>query len=437
MKVQVTESDTWRRTLEVEVPGEEVEKRFDTAYKNYSKTLNLPGFRKGKIPLSVVRKRFGKAIQGEVLQEVMQEFYREASRSEGLNPVSEATIEEVEYDEGNPLTFKASVDIKPELNVEGYKGIKATRPIFEVEDSDIEGHLEYLQDQGAAEKTVDRAADLGDVILADIQEIDEKGNPIEGRKQEDRTFLIGGRNATNHDLDNQLVGITAGEERRVELKHEGAEEHDHEHEEGHAHDHAAGQEVRFLVKTKEVKERELPNLDDEFAKDLGDFDSLDALKDKIREDCKTRSDETSKKRLEENILDVLIEANEFELPDSMIENFLNNLVENYKKEHEEHDHAIDENAIREESRPGAIRNLKRYLLLESIAKQEEISVEEEDVNTHLEGLGKQYNIEAAQMRQILNRSGQLERIESELLETKSLSFLIDQADVDDVVETRA
>jgi len=121
----------------------------------------------------------------------------------------------------------------------------------------------------------------------------------------------------------------------------------------------------------------------------------------------------------------------------MIENFLNNLVENYKKEHEEHDHAIDENAIREESRPGAIRNLKRYLLLESIAKQEEISVEEEDVNTHLEGLGKQYNIEAAQMRQILNRSGQLERIESELLETKSLSFLIDQADVDDVVETRA
>ena len=434
MKVQVTESDTWRRTLEVEVPGEDVEKRFDTAYRSYSKTLNLPGFRKGKIPLNVVRKRFGKAIQGEVLQEVMQEFYREASRSEGLNPVSEATIEEVDYDEGTPLTFKASVDIKPELEVEGYKRIKVTRPVFKVEDSDVEGHLGYLQDQGATEKVVDRAAELGDVILADIQEIDESGVLIVGRKQEDRTFLIGGRNATNHDLDNQLVGISAGEERRVNLKH--AEADDHDHDEGHHHDHPDGQEVRFQVKAKEVRERELPNLDDEFAKDLGDFESLDALKDKIREDFQARADETSRRRLEENILDVIIEGNEFELPESMVENFLNNLVENYKKEHEGHDHDIDEAAIREESRPGAIRNLKRYLLLESIAKKEEIKVEEEDINKHLDGLSQQYNMEGSQMRQMLSRSGQLERMESELLETKSLTFLIDEADVDEVEEKR-
>ena len=434
MKVQVTESDTWRRTLEVEVPGEDVEKRFDTAYRSYSKTLNLPGFRKGKIPLNVVRKRFGKAIQGEVLQEVMQEFYREASRSEGLNPVSEATIEEVDYDEGTPLTFKASVDIKPELEVEGYKRIKVTRPVFKGEDSDVEGHLGYLQDQGATEKVVDRAAELGDVILADIQEIDESGVPIVGRKQEDRTFLIGGRNATNHDLDNQLVGISAGEERRVNLKH--AEADDHDHDEGHHHDHPDGQEVRFQVKAKEVRERELPNLDDEFAKDLGDFESLDALKDKIREDFQARADETSRRRLEENILDVIIEGNEFELPESMVENFLNNLVENYKKEHEGHDHDIDEAAIREESRPGAIRNLKRYLLLESIAKKEEIKVEEEDINKHLDGLSQQYNMEGSQMRQMLSRSGQLERMESELLETKSLTFLIDEADVDEVEEKR-
>lgn len=434
MKVQVTESDTWRRILEIEVPGEDVEKRFDTAYRSYSKTLNLPGFRKGKIPLNVVRKRFGKAIQGEVLQEVMQEFYREASRSEGLNPVSEATIEEVDYDEGTPLTFKASVDIKPELEVEGYKRIKVTRPVFKVEDSDVEGHLGYLQDQGATEKVVDRAAELGDVILADIQEIDESGVPIVGRKQEDRTFLIGGRNATNHDLDNQLVGISAEEERRVNLKH--AEADDHDHDEGHHHDHPDGQEVRFQVKAKEVRERELPNLDDEFAKDLGDFESLDALKDKIREDFQARADETSRRRLEENILDVIIEGNEFELPESMVENFLNNLVENYKKEHEGHDHDIDEAAVREESRPGAIRNLKRYLLLESIAKKEEIKVEEEDINKHLDGLSQQYNMEGSQMRQMLSRSGQLERMESELLETKSLTFLIDEADVDEVEEKR-
>ena len=191
MKVQMTESGAWRRTLDVEVPTEAVEERFQAAYKTYSKSLNLPGFRKGKVPVNVVKARFGKAIQGEVLQKPMEEFYREASQAQDLHPVSEATIEEVDYDEGRPLKFKASVDIKPELLAKGYKNLKVTRPIFKVEETHIEEHLHLLQNQNATEQVVHRSANLGDILVADIQELDASGLPIIGSKQEDRTFQIG------------------------------------------------------------------------------------------------------------------------------------------------------------------------------------------------------------------------------------------------------
>lgn len=422
MKVQMTESGTWRRTLEVEVAAEAVEERFQVAYKTYSKSLNLPGFRKGRVPVNIVKARFGKAIQGEVLQNLLEEFYRKASEAEGLQPVSEATIEEVDYDAGKPLTFKASVDIRPELTVKNYRGLRATRPVFKLEEAHVEEQLHFLQNQNATEQVVDRPAALGDVLVADLQELDASGLPIIGRRQEDQTFLIGGPNTASHDLDNQLVGMSAGEERHVRLV------------EDHTHPDPAGQEVRFQVTAKEVRERDLPELDDEFAKDIGDFESLDGLKTHIRDDLQARADYTSRRRLHENIIDALIRQNDFEIPGSMVENYLNTLVETYEKEHAGHDHDIDVDAVRRENREGALRSVKRYLLLEGVAKQEDIKVTEGDTEKHLEGLSERHNVEGSRLRQILSRSGQLERMESELLEQKTLDFLVEQGKIEDVEE---
>ena len=158
MKVQVSESGSWRRTLEVEVPGADVEKRLETAYRSYGKTLKIPGFRQGKVPVKLVKARFGEAIREEVVQELMQEYYREASDAEDLHPISQATIEEVDYDEGQPLKFKASVDIKPEIEVEGYKALQVSRPIFKVEDAHIDEQVALLQNQNATEEAVERPA---------------------------------------------------------------------------------------------------------------------------------------------------------------------------------------------------------------------------------------------------------------------------------------
>ncbi|MCY3765484.1 MAG: trigger factor [Gemmatimonadetes bacterium] len=428
MKVTVSESDAWRRTLEVEVPGEDVRRRFETAYKNYSKSLNLPGFRKGKIPVGLVKKRFGKAIQGEVLQEVMQECYREASRSEGLTPISEATIEDVNYEEGQPLKFTASVDVKPEIVAQDYRGLKTTRPVFKVTDADVEEQLQRVQEQNATEQEVDRPAGLGDVVVADLQELDESGLPIIGRKQEERPFHIGGRNA-NHDLDNQLMGISAGETRRIVLTHTGEDENE-AHTEGSQHQE--GREVRMMFSAKEIRERTLPELDDEFAKDQGQFESLDELTAQIRTDLQAQADFASRRYLEGHIVDELIRKNAFDLPEVMIENALDTLVENQKKEHEGHDHDIDEDAIRQEGREGTIRGLKRHILMEAIQKQEELEVEEAEMDSQLDVMSRRYNTERAQLRQILKRSDQIERIESNLLTEKTFDFLIEHAEVEDV-----
>ena len=422
MKVEVTDLGAWRRTLEIEVPREDVDTRLKEAYKSYSKSLNLPGFRKGKIPVSVVKARFGPAILDEVITKTEEEFYREASQEQGLTPVSQATIEESSFEDGEPLRFKASVDVKPELDIKKYKGLKVVRPVYKVEESFVESHLSGMCEQNATEKQVDRKAALGDVIQADFVELDEDGNEIADRAQSDRMFLIGGPDA-NQDLDNQLVGTEVGETRDVQYTHT------HELEDGETHEH----EVRFRVVAKEIRERELPELDDEFAKDLGPFESLEELKTRIRDDMKTQADNGSRGRLVENIVEELIAQNEFEVPDSMVETYLDNFIAQMKQERQTEE-IENEEGIREEAKPGALRGVKRYLILEQVAEKESVEVSEEDLDKHLETMSERHNVDGARIRQILGRSGQLDRIKSELLDEKVFDFLIEQAKVEDVEE---
>jgi trigger factor len=422
MKVEVTDLGAWRRSLEIEVPREDVDTRLKEAYKSYSKSLNLPGFRKGKIPVSVVKARFGPAILDEVITKTEEEFYREASQEQGLTPVSQATIEGTSFEDGEPLKFKASVDVKPELDIKKYKSLKVVRPVYKIEESLVDNQLSGMREQNATEKQVDRKATLGDVIQADFVELDEEGNEIADRAQSDRMFLIGGPNA-NHDLDNQLVGIEVGNTRDVQYTHK------HETEDGESHEH----EVRFRVVAKEIRERELAKLDDEFAKDLGPFDSLEELKTRIRDDMKTQADGASRGRLVENIVEELIAQNEFEVPDSMVETYMDNFIAQMKQERQTEE-IENEEGIREEAKPGALRGVKRYLILEQITEKESVEVSEEDLDKHLETMSERHSVDGARIRQILGRSGQLDRIKSELLDEKVFDFLIEQAKVEDVEE---
>ncbi len=434
MKVQVTESGTWRRTLEIEAPAEDVEKRIEAAYKKYSKSLNIPGFRKGKVPVNVVKKQFGPAIRGEVVQEMVEEFYREASQAEGIHPVAQADIEDISFNEGQPLIFKASVDVRPEIKVDHYKGLQVKRPIFPVKDEQIDAQLSYIQEQNATEQIVERAAGFGDVLLVDVEELNEKNQTKPATRQEDqRIRLFKDKDDKPSELAEQLLGIVAGETRDIKLKRAVADhEHDHDHEH---HDHEGP--ATFRVTVKGVHERTLPKLDDELAKDVGDYENLEALKTRIRSDMQIQSDRASRRRVEEHLVDALIEQNAFDVPDSMVETYLNGIIESYKREHAGHNHPIDEEAIRRDGRDSALRGVKRYLLLNAISEQEKIEVIEADLDKHLASMAEQYKIEGSQLRQILSGSGQLDQLYSDLKMEKTVDFLIEQSSLEDVEEVEA
>ena len=454
MNVQVTESGPWRRTLEIEAPAEDVDKRLDDAYRKYSKTLDLPGFRKGKVPLSVIKRQFGPAIQGEVVQEMVEEFYREASEAEGIQPVSQASIDDINFEEGQPLVFKASVDVRPEITVETYKGLRVTRPVFAVEDEHVEGRLRYMQEESAAEQAVERAADLDDVVFADVEELDEDGSPVADHRSDDQSIrLFKTEDDKPTELAEQLMGIAAGEIREVAVTRPVQDDHDHEdcdhdHEEHEGHDHddhdheehdeePKEETVMFRVTAKEIRERELPELNDELAQDVGGVETLDELKTQIRNEMQTQYDHAIRQRVEEGLMDALIEGNPFEVPDSMVENYLEGMIESYKREHAGHDHGIDEDALREEGRDQAERGVKRFLLLDSVADQENIEVTDEDLDKHLEEMSQRHNIEGPRLRQILSRTEQLEQIESDIKTQKTFDFLIDNADIEDVEEVES
>jgi trigger factor len=420
--------------LEIEAPAEDVDKRLNDAYRKYSKTLNLPGFRKGKIPLSVVKRQFGPAIQGEVVQEMVEEFYREASEAEGIQPVSQASIDDISFEEGQPLVFKASVDVRPEITVETYKELKVTRPVFAVEDEHVDSRLRYMQEESATEQVVERAADLDDVVFADVEELDEDGSPVADHRSEDQSIrLFKTEDDKPTELAKQLMGISAGESREVTITRPVQDEPDQEDHEDRDEE-PKEETVMFRVMAKEIRERELPELDDDLAQDVGGVASLDELKTQIRNEMQTQYDQMIRQRVEENLIDALIEGNPFEVPDSMVENYLNGMVESYKREQAGPDQDIDEDAIRESGRDQAERGVKRFLLLDAVADQEKIEVTDEDLDEHLEEMSQRHNIEGPRLRQILGRTEQLDQIESDIKTQKTFDFLIDNADVEDVEE---
>ena len=440
MNVQVTESGPWRRTLEIEAPAEDVDKRLNDAYRKYSKTLNLPGFRKGKVPLSVIKRQFGPAIKGEVVQEMVEEFYREASEAEGIQPVSQASIDDIDFEEGQPLVFKASVDIRPEITVETYKGLRVTRPVFAVEDEHVEGRLRYMQEESATEQAVERAAEVDDVVFADVEELDESGSPVADHKSEDQSIrLFKTEDDKPTELAEQLMGIAAGEAREITITRPVQDEHDHgDHGDHEDHEEEPKEETAmFRVTAKEVRERELPELNDELAQNIGGVETLDELKTQIRAEMQAQYDQAIRQRVEEGLMDALIEGNPFEVPDSMIETYLEGMIESYKQEHAGHDHEIDEDAIRENGRDQAERGVKRFLLLDAVADQENIEVRDEDLDKHLEEMSQRHNIEGPRLRQILGRTEQLDQIKSDIKTQKTFDFLIDNANVEEVEEVES
>lgn len=412
MNYTVSEPKPWKRVLEIEVPSDAIQSELNAAYARYSREVRLPGFRRGKVPLSVLKARLGNEIRAEVLEKKIPEYLNSAHERAEIKPISRPVIEEIDYDEGKDLKLRASVEVKPAIELRPYKDLRVTRRVVDVSDDDVDERLERLRERYATMVRIDGEAEQDHFIRADVQHADDNGVPIIGRKDEDQFFQIGsGR--LGEGFDTQLVGVGADEDRTVRTTLPS----------DYPDEGMAGQDACFIVSVREVLERQLPEVDDDFAVDLG-MESLDELKGSIREELERAPD----LELREDLVTQIVEAHDFEVPESMMTAYLDQFVMDARRIARDQDE-VDENALRQQYRPAASRQIMRHLILDAIGEEEGLAVDQEEVDERLEAFAGRGQVPVDQLRRIFRENGRLERIEADMREEKVVEFLVQHADI--------
>lgn len=416
LETTVRETGRWARDLDVEVPPERIDREMQSALRGYQKRLEIPGFRKGKVPLRLIQQRYGPSIRSGVIEDLLPEIMREAAQQTGLRPAGTPRITRLDESEAGGLSFTASIDIWPEVEVQGHEGLKATRLTHGVSDDEVEEQLQQLQRQHASERSVERGLARGDVLIADLQRLDEGGVPIIGDRYEERYFLIGDDNAPSPEFEEALIGIEAGAERKVRFQYR----------EDLPNEDLAGTRAHFAVSAREIRERTLPDLDDEFAREVGDrFEGLEQLRDHLRSQLDERWNYLARQKLRSDLLEGLHRANEVELSDSLVDNYL----ESMRRERERQEDGQEPGEPTAEEREDAVKRLKTFLIMEGLRKKVPVEVTDEEFEGYLADRSRQLGMQLDKLK----RSPRAADLRRDLEEDKIFAYLEEHA----IVEERA
>ena len=420
MEAKVTDKNNYEKVVEVDVPASELLPHFDKAYEKYQKNLKLEGFRKGKVPLSIIKRLYGDAIKAEAIDDIIQSIFLEVRRKEKLRTVAPAKLEDINYDPDKGVHFKATVEVVPEINLKNYKGLSVEQETYQVDDKDVEHALEDVREKMAVMTPVEDEAKENHYIVADFQQVDQTGIPIIGKKFADRYFQLN-ENETNKNFKEQLLGIKPGETRRVRLET--------------SDESGKNNTIEFYdVNVKEIKSKQLPELDDELAKDTGDFVTLEDLKKDIKIKLENQTEANAKRGLRHKLIDELLKKNAFDLPESMVGNYLEYMIESAKRNNSKQ--KVDEDALKKEYRASAIWNIKWELVKDKITEIENIAVAEDDKEKYLEQISKERNIDINEIKKSLSNKETARRLEEDLLEEKVLDFLEENAKIKEKKITR-
>lgn len=420
MEVNISDQGKWEKIVEVTVPYEEIVPKFEKAYLTYKKKIQLEGFRKGKVPVDLIKKVFGIKIEKEVAENSVSDYLDEAVKEKNVKIYDVSKLDSVSYDRNKGLQFKATIKIQPEVEVEKYKDLEVEKEIYQITDDDIKEVIESLREQQATMTTIEGEAQRGHYIVADVQKIDSTGVPLIGQKYENRYFQLGGEEADEQFVE-QLLGAKPGDTRRITLSATSPIPN----EENKQYEY-------YSVAVKEVKVKNIPDIDDELAKDVGNYENLEELKNAIRENLEKQAVENTKQNLSNRIMDEVIKSNPIELPDYMVEKFLDALIENVKKENRE---KIDEEQLRERYRADAIWNLKWIMIKDTILELENINVYETEVNEYIEDLAKKAGKNAAIIRSNYRNSKKREQLIHKIQEQKVIDLLVNHAKISDKIVT--
>jgi trigger factor len=411
-----------KREIQVEIPASEVTRETETLIQKYQKLARIPGFRRGHVPPSVIRQRFSQDIKNDVVDALVPRYFRKEADKLGLVPVSQPRVTDLHVHDGEPLRFKASFEIMPTIRAEGYRELRAEKPAISVTDEEVEESLKSLQEQHAAFTSVEgRALADGDFaqVSLDGEPKDGEGKPVH---MDDILVEIAGTN-TMPEFTENLRGAATGDERRFGVQYP----------EDSPDKRLAGKTFTYTVRVHGIKQKSLPELNDQFAKELGEFANLDEVRKRIREGMEAERKHNAEREAKDKLVAELVKRNEFEVPEALVERQVDIRLERGLRAltaqgmKAEEIKKMDFNRLRVGQREQALQEVKASLLLDRIAEEEKIEVSDAEIDREIEALAKQSKQTSEEIRARLTRDGALDRIRNRIRSEKTLDFLYHQS----------
>ena len=414
---------TNKREISVEIPVEEVNRETEVLIQKYQKHARLPGFRIGHVPASVIKQRFAEDLKSEVVEALVPRYFRREAEKQGLRPVSQPRVSDLHIHDNEPLRFKASFEVMPEIKVEGYKDLCAEKPEIKVTDEEVEETLTGLREQQATFTTVEgKTLADGDFAQASLDgqpKDDPEGKPVH---MDEVLIEINGK-GTMPEFTENLRGVSAGEERTFDVVYP----------EDSQDKRLAGKTFTYTVKVGAIKQKSLPELNDDFAKQLGEFSTLEEVRTRIREGMESERKHTAEHEAKDKLMAELIKRNDFEVPEALVENQVDVRLERGLRAlaaqgmRQEDIKKMDFNRLRAGQRDQAVQEVKASVLLDKIADEEKIEVSDEEIDKEVTALALQSKQSEASIRERLTREGALERIRARIRSEKTLDFLYNQS----------
>jgi trigger factor len=412
-----------RVKLRVEVPEDDLKPAIAGVYRELANEMKVPGFRKGKVPRQIIDSRVGpEFVRSEALKEALPDFYREALKQEELEAITAPDIEVVEFATGSPLVFEATVDIRPDVVVPDLESIEVEAPDAAVTDEDIDEQMERLRDRFAELETVGREARRGDFVLIDLKGY-EHDQLVDGASAPDYLYEIGSRSGPSK-LDDEIEGNRPG----AILKFN----------DSIAQGELAGRELSFTVLLKEVKAKKLPVLDDEFAKTVGEFDSLGELREDLRERLKDVKRQMVDEEIRTRVLEGLIDASDLEAPEKLVEAEFEHRLHHLEEDLEGAGMTLAQYAVgteqtelevRSDLRRSVTRSVVAELLLEQVAREGEISVTEEDLGRDIAVAAARSGQDPSEVAKQLAGSGRLGSVAADIMRRKALDYVVEHVNI--------
>jgi trigger factor len=424
MKANVEEISAIKKKVLVEIPENQVTQEVDSFYRDLGKKAKIKGFRPGKVPRNILERYFKDYVKAEVVQKLIQDSYPTALSETDLHPVSPPVIDPGEFAEGKPFLYSAVVEVKPDIQLGGYTGLKIEGKREETKGEEVEERLKVLQNLHANLKTISetRPIQAGDYVILDY-EGNMEGHPLEGGKAIDFTVEVGSGQFIPA-FEEKLIGLKSEEEREIEVSFP----------EDYGYTKWAGKTISFHVKIKEIKEKILPPLDDEFAKDIGDYASLEELKAKLSGEIQREKELALGRQLKDQVVDQLLQAHPFEVPENLVEEQTNALVSDTKlrltaQGLELKNLGLSEEKLQGDYRTMAEKQVRAFLILEKIAGQEGIEVTDEEAEARLREISERMHQKFDVVKHYYEKNGLLPEVKAGIIRDKTLDFLIERANI--------